>query len=633
MLSIPLINEKSTNETRPLYLSELKRAGADRVFIFIANPHDPTELDHVIGILRENIDFYRANGIEAGVWITGFGHGGELSEPLASRTKAFTRIVGLHSGKSAGDSLCPLDEGYMADYLNFVRRVCEQNPTLLMIDDDLRLSSHGAVDIGCACPLHLAELSRRLGRPVSREELATQVFTGKPNELRALWLDVMRDTMLTFGRRVREAVDSVNPSIRAGQCACLTTWDADGADAIELSRALAGGTRPFMRLIGAAYWNSAHSLGSVNLGSIVEIERTQLAWCREYAPDIEVFTEGDVYPRPRYVVPAAFVEGFDQALLADGTPDGILKYMLDYRRKPLYETGYIDRHLHNAPLRDAIAKAFTGRAVGVYCFEPMHIDGQRDCTGLAPVHIQQEIARPSAKLCALCSIPAAYERDGKSAAIVFGGAANHADEYFTTVPLILDAVSAEILGGEVSGMISREPLGGVSDEEFGGESIPASGVRGLCAVKLAEGAQVLSWWIAGGEHYPAVWRYVNGRGQRVLGYAFDAVQAVGRSQLFLSYERQRQLAESIEWLQGYPLPAHLSHNTDLYLLCRRDGGKLVVGLWNFGIDEVLPGRVKLDKAYRKLTPIGKVPLHLEGGAVQLDDVIPPYAFAGFEVIE
>ena len=38
MLSIPIINRKSTAETRPVYLSELRRAGADRVFLFVDNP-------------------------------------------------------------------------------------------------------------------------------------------------------------------------------------------------------------------------------------------------------------------------------------------------------------------------------------------------------------------------------------------------------------------------------------------------------------------------------------------------------------------------------------------------------------------------------------------------------------------
>ncbi|MGN1347218.1 MAG: hypothetical protein ACI4V1_10575 [Eubacteriales bacterium] len=630
MLSIPLINEKSTAETRPAYLSELKRAGADRVFLFVANPYDEGELSSAMTLLRENIDFYRANGLEVGVWITGFGHGGEQSEPLRSRTKDFTRLVGLYSGGSAGDSLCPLDENYRANYLAFVRRICEQNPTLLMIDDDFRMCLHGPVDLGCACPLHLAEISRRLGRTVSREELAETIFHGKPDERREVWLAVMRDTILDFGRAVRETIDCVNPAIRAGQCACLTTWDAEGTDAIALSRTLAGGTKPFLRLIGAAYWNNNHVFGTVNLGNIVEVERTQLAWCKKDAPDIEVFTEGDVFPRPRYVTPAAFVEGFDQALLADGTPDGILKYMLDYSQTPLYETGYIDRHVRAASLRAEISARFKGAAVGVYCFEPMHLDAERDCTAFSPGSLTTEIVRPSSKLCAALSVPVTYERDGSSAAIVFGETARHADEYFRTVPLILDAVSAELLGEDVSGLIARSPQSGVVAEDFGNETIALS-ASGLCGVQLVRDAEVLSWWqTADGRRSPAVWRYVNRCGQRILGYAFDAVESLERSPLLLSYERQRQFTESVEWLQGKPLPAHLSHSTDLYVLCKREGDRLTVGLWNFGLDEVLPARIRLDREYRELVPIGRVPLHLEGDAAVLEDVIPPYSFAGFE---
>lgn len=630
MLSIPFMNSKSTDKTRAVYLSELRRAGADRAFIFVSNTHDDSELEASTAQLKENIDYYRENGLEVGVWITGFGHGGEPSEPIRSRTAGFTQLVGLHSGKSAGDSFCPLDEAYLADYLNFVSRICEQGPTLLMIDDDLRLSSHGAVDIGCACELHLAELSRRLGREIGREELAAKVFTREPNELRKLWLEVMRDTLLDFGKRVRETIDLVDPSIRAGQCACITTWDADGADAIELSRVLAGKNRPFMRLIGAPYWNNSHFMNTVDLGGIIETERMQLSWCRENAPDIEVFTEGDAYPRPRYNTPAAFIEGFDQALLADGGAEGILKYMLDYNQTPLYETGYIDRHVRDFPLREQIKAHFSGKAEGIYCFEPIKLDLERDCSVAGYGRLLSETVRPSTQLCAACSIPVTYERDEHSAAMVFGEAARHIDDYFQGVPLIIDVAAAEILGDEVSGLRSSERLFGVGAEAFGDERISVSS-DGLCKVELCADAEVLSRWIVGNSEYPAVWRYVNHRGQRILGYAFYADIAVKRTPLCLSYARQRQLSEAVKWLQGYPLPAQLPKNTDLYILCKRDGGRLSVGLWNFGLDDVLTSNVKLDHRYRAITPIGRIPMHLEGDSVVLEDAIPPFGFAGFEV--
>lgn len=633
MLSIPLMNLKSNDVNRPKYLSELKRAGADRVFIFVSNLWNDAELEGSMRLLGENIAFYRENGLEVGVWITGFGHGGALNVPEENKASGFTHLVGLSSGGTADDSFCPLDESYSSGYMEFVRRICEQHPTLLMIDDDLRLSMHGAVDIGCACELHIAELSRRIGQRLDRAELSKQIFSGKPNELRDIWLDTMRDTLLGFGRRVRETIDRVDPTIRAGQCACITTWDLDGADAIELSRTLAGKTKPFLRLIGAPYWNNEHFSGTMNLGNIIELERMQLNWCRENAPDIEVFTEGDAYPRPRYRTPSCFVEGFDQALLADKRADGILKYMLDYNQTPLYETGYIDRHVRNSPLRDEIAAYFSGQDEGIYCFEPIHLDRERDCTLTGQAALLSEVVRPSIKLCTACSMPVSHEHDGHSPAIIFGESARHSSNRFDSMPLIVDAAAADILGSDICGMSFFEPISGNVTELFeaSNEEIAVSS-GGLCRVELCPEAEVLSWWIKGGARYPAVWRYINSRGQRIVGYAFIAMTAFSRRDpLCLSYERQRQLCEAVEWLQGTMPAAYLPKNTDLYILCKRDGDKLSVGLWNFGSDEILPSEVKLDRAYRTIEPIGQALMRLEGDKVALETAIQPFGFAGFEV--
>ena len=63
-----------------------------------------------------------------------------------------------------------------------------------------------------------------------------------------------------------------------------------------VSKAFAGDTAPFLRTIGAAYHSTQVSMA-------VETTRAQAFWCK--GTGIELFTEGDVYPRPRYTVPAA----------------------------------------------------------------------------------------------------------------------------------------------------------------------------------------------------------------------------------------------------------------------------------------------------------------------------------------
>ena len=80
MLSLPIINTQSTAETRPAFVHEMRRAGVDRVFVFCDNPFgDEKQLDFLMDLLAENLEYYKNEGFETGVWIGGLGHGGALA--------------------------------------------------------------------------------------------------------------------------------------------------------------------------------------------------------------------------------------------------------------------------------------------------------------------------------------------------------------------------------------------------------------------------------------------------------------------------------------------------------------------------------------------------------------------------
>ena len=66
--------------------------------------------------------------------------------------------------------------------------------------------------------------------------------------------------------------------------------------------------------------------------------------------------------RLRHKTPASYLELFDMALRADGTVDGILKYVMTYYLHPDYEKGYVERHCRNKGLYAAIGLSpFTAR--------------------------------------------------------------------------------------------------------------------------------------------------------------------------------------------------------------------------------------------------------------------------------
>jgi hypothetical protein len=53
-----------------------------------------------------------------------------------------------------------------------LRYFVRSDPEILHIDDDFPYHNHRPAAWGCFCPLHLAEISRRLGRPIDRSELS-----------------------------------------------------------------------------------------------------------------------------------------------------------------------------------------------------------------------------------------------------------------------------------------------------------------------------------------------------------------------------------------------------------------------------------------------------------------------------
>jgi len=216
---------------------------------------------------------------------------------------------------------------------------------------------------------------------------------------------------------------------------------------------------------------------------------------------------------------------------------------------------------------------------------------------------------------------------------------------------VLDATAAKLLTarGIDVGLVAWEQADAPSTEHFMPyHDIISCTLRGeaLCyRFVLKEGAAVQSRFLClpstlGGvpntaeleslDSLPACYTYENASGQRFLVYSFVA-QSVRYNQkefprpgLFRNYYRQAQLIDGIRWLQGgRPLPAVCPKNPGLYLLCRREGARLHVGIWNLFCDSVLEPRIPLDRIYGRLSCFG-CSGHLEGDCVLLDGEIAPF---------
>lgn len=634
-LAMPLSITCLNDETRHIYVEQAKRCGAKRIFIggmgniYSKNNKVYTEPDRV----KKEIEYFRAAGFEVGVWILTLGNGHALTPAQRLQEDLnFTQITGINGEAREQLSNCPLDQNFVKACQEGIRELAKLGPDLIMIDDDYRLNIRMKVHFACFCPLHLKEYYKRIGEEIPREKLEELILTGGENKYRSELLKLFKDTMVGFAKSLRTAIDEVNPNVRLGMCT-HNTWDMHGTDPLEMTKALAGNTKPFARISGAP-------MRDTNIISIVEFSRLQYSWGKDSG--IELFTEGDVYPRPRTVYPSRPLELFELLLLADGTSNGILAYMFDYFCKPDYETGYIDRYCKNDELRQGIKEIFANKKpVGVEVFAVAHKAEKWELPSeLEPRTFEMlvdAVKSPAKELLSSNSIPTSYEEQNDYPLFIMGENARYIDTSRITKGAILDIPAARILRerGIDTGLISDKIE--EMDKEYyikHDDSVLVSvhtRKRGVFYhIECNKNAEIWSTFTP--NNTPASYFYENEKGQKFYVLAFDQLRTIvwGDVKNYTnSYYRQADIKEAIHKIAGKRLPAFCGKNPNVYLLASKDDKALSVALANVSLDELLTPVIELDKNYSEIRFLG-CSGKLEGDKVRLYD-IAPYGFCAFEV--
>ncbi len=631
-VSVPIINREVERMGKEKILNNLKNFDAKRVFLaigtYIVSEND---FEKELKKLQDNCNYFHSHGLEVGVWLWTFWVAGN---------KDYQRMVGF-TGRASNSSVCPSDDNFVSFAENYIAKLAKTGVDIILFDDDYRYGWQD-MGMGCFCPNHINYAKKLLGEEFDRETFANNVLKGGKSKYRDAYIEANGHFLKEFAKKMRKAVDSVNPDVRLGVCSCMSQWDFDGAASDELSRILAGNTKPFLRLCGAPYWAVDINFGfyGCRLADVIELERLEHSWSGN---NIEIVSEADSYPRPRTNCPANYLEIFDTALRADGNFDGILKYGIDYISNPDYERGYEIRHVKNKPIYESIEKHFDGKtACGVRVYEKM--SKFADYTIPKGVEMSsriQNIFFPiSSKMLSASSIPSVYEGLGV-AGIAFGDNVDEVSEEAMKNGLIIDIKAAEILmrkgidvGIESVGeqeIVLKEHF--ISDNEF---------VNLRCnayETKLNKDAEVISEFYVQpsdigcssisnteDEIINGAYIYENKNGYKFLVYTFDAY--FNGEGIYRSYARSKQIRDSLSKF-GAKLPAYSYGNPDLYIMAKKDSNSMSVGLWNIFADSVIEPTVELDKNYSKIAFIngnGK----LEGNIVKLSE-IPPFGFVGFEV--
>lgn len=614
-VAVPVTNENVTRCGPEKVLEEIKKFSPHRIFLSLGEYDlDPEKREKALSELRTNCEFFKSRGYEVGAWIWAF----------MLKDSPFTCMKSL-KGTDFPQNMCPTDEDFLDFAASYARDIARTGVDIIMYDDDLRYGFLGESP-ACVCKNHLLRISEIVGEEVTAELINEKVHSGGKNKYRDAYIKANGDAFRNFARRMREAVDEINPDIRMGACACLNSWDIDGVAAEELSRIFAGKNKPFFRLIGAPYWAALNCWG-ISLQDGIELSRMECAWTKD--KNIEIFSEGDVYPRPRTLVPASYLEGFDTALRAAGCTGGILKYGMDYVSDADYETGYSRFHLKNRGLYAAIEKHFGDKAsVGVRVYEASA--KLADAVFAEEETIDHMFFSLSARTLSYNTIPTVYEGQGIAGA-VFGENARHLTDEAFEKGLILDIKAALILKEKGIDTGIRQPgekITAGSFEIFSGSNNRISTREAkIYGITLEDRAEILSFTEKDGKAVPMSYFYENENGQRF--FVLNVIPDINNPCVLRHYERNRQYREMVFRLSGEKLPAETGGHPALYMQCKKGETGLAVGLWNFFSDIVFDPEITLDKNYSEIEFINCTGT-LSENKVLLSD-IPAFGFAGFNL--
>ena len=138
-----------------------------------------------------------------------------------------------------------------------VRLLAAEKPVMFMGDDDIRGGSGGKLE--CFCPLHVAAFNKATGMDLTSEQLRKAVENGKAGDpVLESFVNLHRKTVCDFATLIREAIDSVDPSIPAAACMPGMAWEQKWSPLT--ARALAAkGQEPILRMGNSQYGEILHN--------------------------------------------------------------------------------------------------------------------------------------------------------------------------------------------------------------------------------------------------------------------------------------------------------------------------------------------------------------------------------------
>lgn len=625
-ISVPIMLGALEEYDREKLIKKLHQLDAEELIIcFMKGDHDMfSDFYGGLELLKENISFFESRGIKTAVWI----------ETLAFYMKPEYVHLTTIDGRAL-QWICPIGENFLSDFCAFVKEVAKSGVKKIVLEDDFRMQIT-ANPSACFCDNHMKLYRERLGEDVTREKMREMVFSKGMNKYRRVWMDANRETLNTLAKRIRSAVDEINPKMEFRLCAGPTLFGGDGSNIFDLVDILKGEKgKCELRLIGGPYWLDAKSISAP-----MDFERMQMLECKKRG--VTAVVEDDVCPRQRHVISSYRLEFYHTVAIADGNFDGVQKYAFNYVSDFDYDNGYVEKSEQNKELYREIERVFKNKTCrGLHLVDaPDFIEHAKEL----PLAVEKRVMYSSGrKFLSDLSLPAVFEPG--SVNVIFGENARCIDKKWLKNGSILDLKSALVLqemGVDVGidfvkSLDEETPRifnGTIEDYfDYGNKIGINGGTVPYCNVSLSKNAKQRSSIRVMNKDMVGSYTYENANGERFLVYGFEMDRVINVNGTIRNFNRQKQVVDLYEWLSGGDkLPAVCVGNPDLYLMTKVGDGAMAIGLWNNFEDEMMQKTIKLHKPYKKARFIGCDGMLL-GDEIILAKALGAYSYGFIELTE
>lgn len=569
-------------------------------------------------------------GVRTGILFQTLLDHGERFHPRSPVT--FQRIVGF-DGTVSQSCFCPLDANFLEYIREMVTHLSKQKPDFFLVDDDTRLDNHAPARWSCACPLHVDAFNHYGKLNYTREQIFETMQRDDETGLTArhTWQESGLKSLVDFSKIIRSVIDTVDPSIRCGKC---VSGGATMLTSEPIARALAGNTKPFMRLCGAIYMHPGHVMFPDSM-MFIAVQKSLLT------DGIELLCEADTCLHTLYHTSTKSLRGFIAgSILIAGidTPYTWIPSVLEWVQADV--DAYSDALKSSLPFFEALhTLSKRTRWLG-----PTTItNGHRKIS--KPWHeSDSESCLPSPwghSICGRLGIPFAVNDSDASVSMLDGDAVydltpKELEKVFSK-GVLLDGAAALILAkqgySEWMGVDVREGDETLrfDFEKFGDDAALHGKSRGKYAyaphnqpqavkwlTPLSDETQVASafmaspWYNSTEQHVvsPALTVFQNKLGGRVAVCAHVLSPSMA-AYSFLGATRKEQLTHLLSWLGQKHLPAIAQTIVDTYFLYgfNESAKEYTVGLFNLNPDDIEPLEIQFDfgkpSGVLKLTDAGQ----------------------------